>query len=177
MSANSLCMNFNVNTILNKMDPIVCALSESTSTAFSYFAWWWSLWTEICPRIFNTYHYLYCCVTVWNKLLYYCNTQHNGSYKSYENPFLFCLSVRPSARSHANLHCQRGNLCEILCCVSLKTLVEIFTFPSAPNKSNRCFTSRLMYSYLISSLLNFIPAISCALCVLPAETQKHLLTL
>ena len=30
----------------------------------------WFVWTETCRRIFNIDHYIYCCVTVWNKLLY-----------------------------------------------------------------------------------------------------------
>ena len=31
----------------------VCALSECTSTVFSYLAWWWFLWTETYRQIFN----------------------------------------------------------------------------------------------------------------------------
>jgi len=38
-SANSLYVKFNVNTTVNSMGPIVCALFERIRTVFSYISW------------------------------------------------------------------------------------------------------------------------------------------
>lgn len=105
----------------------------------------------------------------------HCDFLLTRSQGSYGYPFHICLSVCPFVRSHASLDCQMEKRYEILCCVSLITLVEIFIFPSKPNKNNRFFTSRLMYIYPVSPLLNFMAKIICALCALPAGTQKCLL--
>ena len=47
----------------------LCALSECTSTVFSYLAWWRFLWTETCRQIFNIACNVYYFVIDWNKLL------------------------------------------------------------------------------------------------------------
>jgi hypothetical protein len=66
------------------------ALSECARTVFWYLAWRWYLWSETCRRIFNIDRYVYCCVIDWNILLYYCNTQRDGSYKKKRMFILYC---------------------------------------------------------------------------------------
>ena len=68
-SANSLYMNFNVNTIVNNVG------SHSVRTLWMYqhyvfiFGLMMVQWTETCLWIFNTDRCIYCCVIDWNKLL------------------------------------------------------------------------------------------------------------
>ena len=69
-SANSLYMKFNVNTIVNNMGyHSVCTL-RMYQDCILIFGLMMVLCIEKFRRIFNIDHYIYCCVTDWNKLLY-----------------------------------------------------------------------------------------------------------
>jgi len=55
--------------------------------------------------------YIYCCIIDWNKLLYYCNTQRDGSCQSFRRVsfrnatlcLILCQRIRLFVNIHANI--------------------------------------------------------------------------